>query len=62
MLTVGPTPDKFSVEKRADSDVKRYFQTMANYKDKTCFVIGGNGGGSTLSSVSHYNISKDQWE
>ena len=35
---------------------------MANYKDKTCFVIGGRALGmmvTTLSSVSRYNIGKN---
>ncbi len=61
MLTVGPMPDKFSVEKRADSDIVGCYQAITNYKDKTCFVIGGFDY-STLSSVFRYKISKDQWE
>ena len=37
---------------------------MANFKGKTCFVIGGFNVSSCtiLSSVSRYNIDKDQWE
>ena len=36
---------------------------MASYKDETCFVIGGvNKRRTYLSSVSRYNIIKDQWE
>ena len=61
MLTVGPEPDKFSVQKRANSDIVRKYPAMANYKDEICFVIGGDGEDFLLSSVSCYNIVKDQW-
>jgi hypothetical protein len=38
---------------------------MANYKSKTCFVMGGRALGmivTTLSSVSRFNIGKNKWE
>ena len=64
MLTVGPEPDKFSVQLREDSDRWRSSPAIAIYKDETCFVIGGIGEylSVKLSSVSCYNIAKDQWE
>ena len=39
------------------------FAAMTVVKDEFCFVIGGKGKDmSTLSSVSRYNIDKNQWE
>jgi hypothetical protein len=34
---------------------------MANYKEETCFVIGGYAYGGVLQSVSRYNIDNDIW-
>jgi len=43
MLTVGPEPDKFSVQKREEYDYRRGgSMCMVNYKGETCFVINGS--------------------
>ena len=60
MLTIGPEPGKFAIQRRAKSDVWRWGQCVTNFKDETCFVIGGVGRRkSMLRSVSRYNIGKD---
>jgi len=64
MLTVGPTPDIFTVHQKPNSDIWRVYQCMANSKGETCFVIGGMEAGyeRALETVSRYNIIKAQWE
>ncbi len=41
MLTVGPEPDKFAVQQRAERDTGISYLALTNYKGKKCFVIGG---------------------
>ena len=63
ILTVDPKTYTFTVRKRADAVIKRASQLcMTNYKDKSCFVIGGWDRGVTLKSVSRFNIQSAKWE
>jgi hypothetical protein len=66
MLTINSKQTTFKVQQKPDIDINRRYPAMANYDNKTCFVIGGIGWEGPidfiLNTVSSYNISKDSWQ
>ena len=63
MLRVSPDRKTFSVQPRANSTKNRTAPAMTNFKDQTCFVIGGFVLNIGLdNSVSRYNMSRNRWE